>query len=77
MSSKNGNNAFALLVGAAIGVGVGILFAPDKGSKTREKLKGNLDDWKIDVNNKLADYEEDIREKISGSKGDLKESVEN
>ena len=77
MSSKNGNNAFALLVGAAIGVGLGILFAPDKGSKTREKLKGNLDDWKIDVNNKLADYEEDIREKISGSKGDLKESVEN
>ena len=76
MSNKNGNNALALLVGAVIGVGVGILFAPDKGSKIREKLKGNLDDWKIDVNNKLADYEEDIREKLSGSKEDLKETVE-
>ena len=77
MSNKNGNNALALLVGAAIGVGVGILFAPDKGSKTRAKIKDNLDDWKIDVNNKLADYEEDIRAKLSGSKENLKESVEN
>ena len=77
MSNKNGNNGLALLVGAAIGVGIGILFAPDKGSKTREKLKSNLDDWKIDANNKLADYEEDIREKLYGSKEDLKESVKN
>jgi len=77
MANNNGNNAIALLLGAAIGVGVGILFAPDKGSKTREKIKGNLDDWKIDVNNKLADYEEDIRAKLSGSKEDLKETVEN
>lgn len=77
MANNNRNNAIALLLGAAIGVGVGILFAPDKGSKTRAKLKNNFDDWKIDVNNKLADYEEDIRAKLSGSKEDLKETVEN
>jgi gas vesicle protein len=39
MSTKNGNSILAILAGAAIGVGLGILFAPDKGSKTREKLK--------------------------------------
>lgn len=76
MSNKNGNNAVALLVGAAIGVGLGILFAPDKGSKTRAKIKDNFDDLKIDVNNKLADYEEDIRAKLSGTKEELKETVE-
>ena len=77
MANNNGNNALALLLGAAIGVGIGILFAPDKGSKTRAKIKGNLDDWKIDVNNKLADYEEGIRAKLSGSKEEFSETVEN
>jgi gas vesicle protein len=76
MANNNGSNAIALLLGAAIGVGIGILFAPDKGSKTREKIKDNLDDWKIDVNNKLADYEENIRTKLSGSKENLKETIE-
>ena len=38
MSSNNKNNIIALLAGAAIGVGLGFLFAPDKGSATRQKL---------------------------------------
>lgn len=75
MSSSNGNGILALLVGAAIGVGLGILFAPDKGSKTREKIKDGFDDLKINLNNKLADSEEDVREKFSKTKGDLKDTV--
>jgi len=35
--SKVGNALAALLVGAAIGAGVGILFAPDEGKKTRKR----------------------------------------
>lgn len=73
----NNKTILALLAGAAIGAGLGILLAPDKGSKTREKLKNGFDDLKVDVNNKLADYEENIREKFSGSKDELKETVEN
>lgn len=76
MANNNGSNAIALLLGAAIGVGIGILFAPDKGSKTREKIKDNFDDLKIGLNNKLADYEEGIRTKLSGSKESLQETVE-
>lgn len=74
---ENNKTILALIAGAAIGAGLGILLAPDKGSKTREKLKNGFDDLKEDVNNKLADYEEDIRAKFSGSKEDLKETVEN
>lgn len=77
MSNKKGNSAVAFIVGAAIGAGIGILFAPEKGSKTREKLKDNFDDLKIDFNNKLAGYEEDIRATLSDSKTDLKDTVEN
>ncbi len=38
MSSNTGQTIVALLTGAAIGAGVGILFAPDKGSATRDKI---------------------------------------
>ena len=52
MSSRNGNSLIALLAGAAVGLGLGILFAPDKGSKTREKIKDGFDDLKDEVKNK-------------------------
>ena len=50
MSSSNNNSILALLAGAAVGLGLGILFAPDKGTKTREKIKDGLDDLKDSAN---------------------------
>lgn len=48
--ANTGNTILALLTGAAIGAGVGLLYAPDKGENTRKKLnkeaqkaKGKLD----------------------------------
>lgn len=76
MSSKNANGALALLVGAAIGVGIGILFAPDKGSKTREKMKDGLDDLKDQAKSKWDSFEEETKEKFSKTKEDLKETVD-
>ena len=76
MSNKNGNSLLALLAGAAIGVGLGILFAPDKGSKTREKIKDNLDDLKEEAKSKINSIEEGAKEKISKSKEELKETLE-
>ena len=77
MSSKTSSSVIALLAGAAIGAGLGILFAPDKGSKTREKIKGNFDDLKDQAKEKWETLEEDTKEKFSRTKDDLKETVEN
>ncbi len=45
---EEGNNTGkvigALLVGVAVGGALGILFAPDKGSRTRAKIVGNTED---------------------------------
>jgi gas vesicle protein len=76
MSTKNGNSILAILAGAAIGVGLGILFAPDKGSKTREKIKEGFDDLKREAKTKWDALEEDTKEKFSKTKEELKETVE-
>ena len=49
MSNNTGNTLLALLTGAVIGAGVGILFAPDKGSKTRGKIKDGYKDAQKDL----------------------------
>lgn len=44
--SKNSNALIAFLAGAAAGAILGVLYAPDKGSNTREKLSYRLDKYK-------------------------------
>jgi len=50
----------ALLVGAAIGAGVGILYAPDKGSKTRKRIKKTLAEAQHDLSRQLEQVSDEL-----------------
>lgn len=66
MASSTGKTLIALASGAAIGAVLGILFAPDKGEKTRQKIK-----------DKYHDLEKDMKTKLANAKVDLEETYEN
>lgn len=59
---KNSNNTGkivgALLVGAAVGAALGVLFAPNKGSETRKKIMAKGEDLGKDFKNKMDEMYE-------------------
>src|SRR6478609_4592483 len=71
MSKDTGSVIVAVLAGITIGAGLGILFAPDKGSKTREKIKDGFDDVKNNLNDKLHEVTEKIAGKGILNKADI------
>ena len=56
MSKKGGSTLLAFLVGAATGAILGILYAPDKGSNTREKLSFQLDKYRKMLQEMINDF---------------------
>lgn len=65
MSKKSGLGKFVL--GAAIGAGIGMLFAPKKGSESREILKKKIEELvnqikNIDVDDVKAEFDKKVNE---------------
>lgn len=71
MSNNAGNTLVAILAGVVVGAGVGILFAPDKGSKTRKKVKEGFDDAKSELNHKFDKVSSQLSQKLNTAKYDL------
>ena len=76
MSKNSGNTMIAVLAGVLVGAGIGILYAPDKGSKTRKKVKDGYDDAKNDVTGKFDSVSTKLSNKLSTAKVDLEDTYQ-
>ncbi len=79
--------AIALLAGVAVGAAIGILFAPDKGTETRDKLSESLANLGESIKetaaaeiDKLASLKtkvvDNIKTKISGEEAEYQDDLE-
>ena len=80
----SGKVVLALLAGIGIGAALGILFAPDKGEETRQRLADSTDDLQDDLEQRFDDFIDGLKEKFSAVKdeaektaSDVKNNVEN
>lgn len=81
--SKTSNSILSFLLGATTGAIIGILYAPDKGTNTRDKVTYRLDKYKIMLEKLLEDLinGKEIAQNVAKSQGqkvidDAKERAE-
>jgi gas vesicle protein len=74
-SDNTGKMIGALLIGAAIGGALGILFAPDKGSNTRKKIIGKTDDLTESLKEKFDELLEEAKKEFEAAKEKVSEFV--
>ena len=74
--NNTGKMLGALLLGAAIGGALGILFAPDKGSETRRKISAKGEDLTDAMKNSLNTLLEEAKEEVELIKNKGKEMMD-
>jgi gas vesicle protein len=70
---KTNKTLVGILSGMAAGALLGILFAPDKGSKTRKKIRRKSSRYAADTKEKVEDVLDTFTEKYDTLKSEAKE----
>jgi gas vesicle protein len=60
MKDNSGSILLALVTGAVVGAGFGILYAPNKGVETRHKIKDKAKDAKEDLKNQISHAKDEL-----------------
>lgn len=76
MASNTSNTVIALLAGAALGAGLGLLFAPDKGSETRKKIKDKFKKGKEELSDKYDELIGTLKGKVAKVERKFGESLD-
>ena len=70
---KTSNTILGLVAGLAVGATLGLLLAPDKGTKTRKKIISKTKDTKDKLKDSFDDFLDTVTEKYSSIKKDGEE----
>ncbi len=76
MSKDSGSVLLALLTGAAIGAGIGILYAPDKGDKTRKRIKDKALHARDDISARISSATDQLVKTADAKKADFERKLE-
>ena len=75
MAGKTGT-IVAVLAGAAIGAALGVLFAPEEGKKTRQKIKDGAATKAEDLKEKVGEFTETVKSKFGYAKDDIQAGLD-
>jgi gas vesicle protein len=76
-SNNSGKLIGAVLLGAAIGGALGILFAPDKGSETRKKISTKGSDLTDSMKEKFGEFVDKFKKEVETANNKINEFAEN
>lgn len=74
--NNSGNTFLGIVAGTALGAAMGVLFAPDKGSKTRKMIAEEAENTKTKVSTHASDLADTIAKKVNVKKGTIEEQLE-
>jgi gas vesicle protein len=74
--ASTGNTLLALITGAAIGAGIGLLYAPDSGEKTRKKLKTDAQSAQDRLNKRYSETTSNLSDKAKRARVDFEQRLE-
>lgn len=76
MRTDSANVLLALLAGTAIGAGAGIMYAPDKGSNTRKRIKRKVEETSHDLADRISHAKEELTRSATEKREEFEHKLE-